>query len=237
MSGIGKHALRRVVALQFGVVEIHQMPHVGGRPPMVDQNRPGALARAHRFRDVRACDIVVVRGLPLLSPIRAAWCEATRLSRLPAGWGVPRLERVVDDLHRAHLLTWEELHESIRCLGRRGRSGTGLMQSIAAEREPGTSTTESRLEDRFAEVLEEAGAAAVAQSGLSFNATTDENNGGSAMNPHPLDADGRSDEYDTAALIEDMREIFRRQTRTFMLTLLAMTLLLMTSTVISHVWS
>ena len=55
------------------------------------------------------------------------------------------------------------------------------------------------------------------------------------MNPHSLDTDDRSGEYDVAALIKDMREVFRRQTRTFMLTLLAMTLLHMTSTVVSHV--
>lgn len=119
-------------------------------------NRSGALSRAHRLRDVRACDVVVVRGLPVLSPVRAAWCEAARLSALPEEWAVPRLERVVDDLHRAHLLTWDELHDSIRCLGRRGRSGTSLMRAIAEGRQPGTSATESRLEDRFVAVLDEA---------------------------------------------------------------------------------
>jgi hypothetical protein len=56
------------------------------------------------------------------------------------------------------------------------------------------------------------------------------------MDPRSLDTDDRSGEYDVAALIKDMREVFRRQTRTFMLTLLAMTLLHMTSTVVSHVW-
>jgi very-short-patch-repair endonuclease len=220
--------LRRLAALQWGVIGIHQMPTVGGdhrwwtnarrngrwdslsrhvlradgAPVTVEQrafagvldagptaflsgdsalawfgvrnrslepvqvgrrrgttNRPGELAHAHRFRDVRACDVAVVRGLPVLSPIRAAWCEAARLSHLPEEWGVPRLERVVDDLHRAHLLTWEQLHESIRCLGRRGRSGTTLMRAIAARRLPGTSPTESRNEDRLEEVLEEVGAA------------------------------------------------------------------------------
>lgn len=44
------------------------------------------------------------------------------------------------------------------------------------------------------------------------------------------------DGYDTGALIRDIREITRRQTRTLMLTLLAMTLLNMASTVVSHVW-
>jgi very-short-patch-repair endonuclease len=220
--------LRRLAALQCGVVGIHQMAHVGGdhrwwtrarrngrweqlsgnvlradgSPDTVEQrafagvldagpaaflfdesalawfgarnrrlepvrigrrrgtsNRPGALAEAHRIRDVRACDVTVVRGLPVLSPIRAAWCEAARLARLPEEWAVPRLERVVDDLHRADLLTWEQLHDSIRCLGRRGRSGTTLMRTIAERRQPGTSATESRNEDRLEEILHEAGAA------------------------------------------------------------------------------
>lgn len=122
-------------------------------------NRSGALSRAHRLRDIRACDVVVARGLPVLSPVRAVWCEAARLAALPEEWAVPRLERVVDDLHRAHLLTWAQLHDSIRCLCRRGRSGTTLMRAIAAERVPGTSATESRLEDRFVEVLGEAAVA------------------------------------------------------------------------------
>ena len=220
--------LRRLAALQFGVIGIHQMAHLGGdhrwwtnarrngrweplskrvlradgtpatgeqrafagvldagpaaflagdsalawfgirnralEPVQVARrrgttNRSGTLSRAHRLRDVRTCDVAVVRGLPVLSPIRAAWCEAARLSSLPEEWAVPRLERVVDDLHRAHLLTWDQLHDSIRCLGRRGRSGTTLMRLIAVERAPGTSPTESRLEDRFVEVLEEVGAA------------------------------------------------------------------------------
>ena len=55
------------------------------------------------------------------------------------------------------------------------------------------------------------------------------------MNPHPPESNSR-DDYGTDALFRDMREIYRRQTRTFMLTLLAVTMLHMTSTVISHVW-
>lgn len=122
-------------------------------------NRPGALSKAHRLRDIRACDVAVVRGLPVLSPVRAVWCEAARLAALPEEWAAPRLERVVDDLHRSGLLTWTELHESIHGLGRRGRSGTSLMRAIALERSPGTSPTESRLEDRFVAVLREDGTA------------------------------------------------------------------------------
>lgn len=122
-------------------------------------NRPGALARVHRLRDVRASDVVVVRGMPVLSPVRALWCEAATLAHLPLEWGVPRLARVADELNRSKLLRWEQLHASIAALGRRGRAGTVLMREIAAGRLPGTSATESRNEDRLEEVLADAQAA------------------------------------------------------------------------------
>lgn len=122
-------------------------------------NRPGALATAHRLRDVRAGDIVVVRGLPVLAPLRAIWAEAARMASLPSEWSLPRVARLLDDLHREGLIRWEELHDSITGLGRRGRAGTTIMRMLAEERQPGTSATESRLEDRFVTVLDNAGAA------------------------------------------------------------------------------
>jgi hypothetical protein len=120
-------------------------------------NRPAILARPHRLRDLRTSDVVVVRGLPVLSPIRLLWWEAGRLAGLPLEWGVPRLERVADELHRAKLVRWDQLHASIRALGKRGRAGTVLMREISVRRQPGTSATESRNEDRLVTVLAEAG--------------------------------------------------------------------------------
>jgi very-short-patch-repair endonuclease len=129
--------------------------HVGRRRGT--SNRAGPLATAHRLRDVRADDVVVVRGLPVLAPLRAVWAEAARLAQLPLEWSVPRVARPLDDLHRAGLVRWEELHDSIAVLGRRGRAGTTIMRQLALERDPGSSATESRLEDRFESVLHEAG--------------------------------------------------------------------------------
>jgi hypothetical protein len=192
--------LRRLAALQLGVIGIHQMPSLGGdhrwwtqarrngrweapshnvlrgdgTPATAEQrafagvldagpsaflfgepamawfglrnrrlepvdigrvrgtsNRPCALARPHRLRDLGPTDVVLVRGLPVLSPIRLLWWEAERLAGLPLEWGVPRLERVADELHRAKLVRWDQLHASIRALGKRGRAGTVLMRESA----------------------------------------------------------------------------------------------------------
>jgi len=130
--------------------------HVGRRRGTT--NRAGALARAHRLRDVGPGDVVVVRGLPVLSPIRLLWWEAAELANLPLEWALPRLVRVADELHRRKLLRWDQLHASIEVLGRRGRAGTVLMRAIADERQPGSSATESRNEDRLTELLAQAAA-------------------------------------------------------------------------------
>jgi hypothetical protein len=79
------------------------------------------------------------------------------LAGLPLEWGVPRLERVADELHRAKLVRWDQLHASIRALGKRGRAGTVLMREIGVERQPGSSVTESRNEDRLVALLADAG--------------------------------------------------------------------------------
>lgn len=120
-------------------------------------NRPATLASVHRLRDVRPGDVLVVRGLPVLSPLRAVWAEAGRHAHQPLEWSVPRVGRALDDLHRAGMVRWDELHESITTLARRGRAGTTIMRELGSERQPGSSSTETRLEDRCAVVLDEAG--------------------------------------------------------------------------------
>lgn len=122
-------------------------------------NRHGALGQAHRLRDVRPCDVLVVRGLPVLAPLRSVWVEAAAVSGLPFEWGVLRAGRFLDDAHRAGLVRWDELHRSVEELGRRGRAGTRIMRALAAARPPGSSATESRNEDRLVRVLADAGAA------------------------------------------------------------------------------
>lgn len=115
------------------------------------------LGVLHRLRDLTEDDIIVIRGVPTVTPIRAIWSEASRYSspRLFER-GVQRVGRLLDNAHRAGLVTWAELHHSIERLARRGRAGTRIMRALADARPPGSSPTESRNEDRFEEILRSA---------------------------------------------------------------------------------
>lgn len=119
-----------------------------------------SLAVVHRLRDVRPHDLVVVRGVPTMAPLRAIWSEASRYSseRLYER-GLQRIGRLLDDAHTRKLVRWVDLHETVDELQRSGRAGTRIMRELAAERPPGSSPTESRNEDRLEEILREAGAA------------------------------------------------------------------------------
>lgn len=112
------------------------------------------LASLHRLRDLSDDDVIVVRGVPTVTAIRAIWSEASRYSspRLFER-GVRLIGRILDDAHVAGLVTWEELHRSIDRLARRGRAGTRIMRELARVRLPGQSPTESGNEDRFEELL------------------------------------------------------------------------------------
>ncbi|MGK2928243.1 MAG: hypothetical protein ACSLFO_01550 [Acidimicrobiales bacterium] len=112
------------------------------------------LAQVHRVRALDARDIIVVRGVPTMAPLRAIWSEASRFSD-PRSFerGVARIGRIIDDAHTKNLVTWEQLHDSVDRLAKCGRAGSRIMRVVANERIPGTSPTESRLEDRFEEVV------------------------------------------------------------------------------------
>lgn len=122
------------------------------------------LAVVHRVRGLEARDIQVVRGVPTVKPLRAIWSEASR-------WADPRthelavrrIGRILDDAHTDGLLTWHDLHASIDRLARRGRAGTTIMRACAVKRPPGSTPTESRLEDRFEEILDRYGAPGLAR--------------------------------------------------------------------------
>ncbi len=116
------------------------------------------LAQVHRLRELRAHDILVVRGVPTETPLRAIWHEAARFSAKPAyEIGLRRVGRLLDTAHVRGLVSWAALHEMVGDISARGRSGTRLMRALADERLPGTSPTESRNEDRFEQILETAG--------------------------------------------------------------------------------
>lgn len=112
------------------------------------------LARVHRLRQLRACDIVTVRGIPTVSPLRAIWSEASRYAS-PRLYevGLRKIGRLLDNAHRRGLVSWEDLHRSIAQLGRRGRAGTRLMRELGRKRQPGSSPTDSRNEDRLEEII------------------------------------------------------------------------------------
>ena len=141
----------------YGVRNRNLVPVAVGRRRGTSNHRVD-LASVHRLRDVRPGDIQVVRGLPVLSPLRAVWAEAARHAHQPLEWSVPRVGLALDHLHRLRLVRWDELHHSLTALATRGRAGTTIMRELARERPPGSSPTESRLEDRFAAVLEQAAA-------------------------------------------------------------------------------
>jgi len=117
------------------------------------------LAHVHRLRDIRAHDVMVARGVATETPLRAIWAEADRYSSQRLfEVGLAKIGRLLDTAHVQGLVTWAALHEAVTDIGERGRGGTRLMRSLAEERSPGTSPTESRNEGRLEELLASAGA-------------------------------------------------------------------------------
>ena len=116
------------------------------------------LGELHELRALRAHHVMVARGVPTETPLRAIWSEAARLSN-PRMFeiGVKRIGRLLDDAHVAKLVTWAALHEMVDDIRERGRAGTTIMRALAADRPPGSSPTESRNEDQFEKVLANAG--------------------------------------------------------------------------------
>lgn len=116
--------------------------------------RPAELGVLHKLRDVRPHDLVVVRGVPTETTLRAIWAEAAQYAAKPRRtMGMQRIGRLLDYAHRLGLVTWAALHESLEDLPERGRSGTVIMRQLAQDRSPGSSPTESRNEDRLEEIL------------------------------------------------------------------------------------
>ncbi len=112
------------------------------------------LGQLHNLRQIRAHDVVVVRGVPTETPLRALWAEAaTFAAPSSVEFGKRRIGRLLDDAHVKGLVTWAALHEMVDDISERGRAGSRIMRELAESREPGSSPTESRNEDRFEEIL------------------------------------------------------------------------------------
>jgi len=132
--------------------------HIAVARPNGLSGTPPALARLHRLRDLRAHDVIVVRGVPTETALRAIWVEAARYATPAlADVGLQKIGRLVDEAHRKGLVTWAALHEMVEALHERGRSGTAIMRACAEERPPGSSPTESRNEEQLEKVLANAG--------------------------------------------------------------------------------
>jgi hypothetical protein len=119
---------------------------------------PATLGELHLLRAVRARDVIVVRGVPTETALRAIWAIAARYAspgRVDIGY--LRIARLLDAANRMNLVTWAALHEAVDDLQQRGRAGTVLMRALAEERLPGTSKNDSRQEVRLEELLDEAG--------------------------------------------------------------------------------
>jgi very-short-patch-repair endonuclease len=122
-------------------------------------NHVPTLGEFHRLRNVRPHDLLAARGIVTESPLRAIWTEAGRFaSPHRFEWGLDKIGHLLDEAHRKHLLTWGALHEMVDEIHQRGLAGTVLMRTLAASRQPGSSPTETRLEDQFEKVLANAGA-------------------------------------------------------------------------------
>lgn len=117
------------------------------------------LAEVHFLRDVRPHDLIVVRGVPTETTLRAIWCEAAMYAS-PARFdiGMKKIGRLLDEANRLKLVTWAGLHEMVEDIHKRGRGGTVLMRALAEERQPGSSATESRNEKQLEDLLAARGA-------------------------------------------------------------------------------
>jgi very-short-patch-repair endonuclease len=116
------------------------------------------LAKLHLLRDVRTHDVVVARGVPTETALRAIWTEAARYAPEPLfEIGCRKIGRLLDEAHVHGLVTWAALDEMVTDIRERGRSGTTVMKTLAEARPPGSSPTESSNEDRLEKVLAGAG--------------------------------------------------------------------------------
>jgi len=119
---------------------------------------PSTLAELHHLRSVRAHDVIVVRGVPTETVLRAIWSIAARCSSPHlVDIGYERIGRLLDAANRMDLVTWAGLHEMVGDIQQRGRAGTVLMRALAEQREPGASHTETRQEGRLEELLDKSG--------------------------------------------------------------------------------
>jgi hypothetical protein len=117
------------------------------------------LAHLHRLRAVRPHDVILVRGVPTETALRAIWSEAARYADPRClDWAAIKVGALLDEANRKGLCTWAGLHDMVDDIRQRGRAGTVLMRALAEARPPGSSPTDSRQEERLEKLLADVGA-------------------------------------------------------------------------------
>ncbi|MDQ3895864.1 MAG: hypothetical protein M3326_01220 [Actinomycetota bacterium] len=141
------------VASHRGAALLHALP---GVEPQAEVTVAAARAPhprgivVHRAAQLGRADTCSVAGIPCTRPARTVIDLA---SVLP----VPALEVVLDDALSRGLLSCAQLRGRIDALGRRGRSGAGLLIDLLAARPRGRPRSQGAFERRVLELLAAAG--------------------------------------------------------------------------------
>jgi len=112
--------------------------------------RGSDLARIHQVRVLPAYWCTELQGIPIVRP------ELLALQIFSVSKDA-RAERLVDNLWSQHLLTGASITQFLDDLGRRGRNGTAGLRRYLADRGADYTPSDSNLESRFRQILEEAG--------------------------------------------------------------------------------
>ncbi len=116
----------------------------------VRNRKPAGLGVVHSTTDLLDTQIADVRGVPIVTPIRAIFDIAGRVHPR-------RLERALDSAWARRLVSYALLHRTLDELATRGRPGIRILRSLAAERPPNYRPPDSNTERRFNEILARAG--------------------------------------------------------------------------------
>ena len=142
VSGQSALALWGLPGFEMEPVEV-----VVARPERTDRV---PFATVHTTIDLRDTHVTDVRGVPVVTPIRAIFDLAGRVHP-------KRVERALDNAWSRRLVNYGVLHRTLAELAKRGRPGTVLMRALATARSRTYRPPESSTEARTNELLTEAG--------------------------------------------------------------------------------
>ena len=112
--------------------------------------RGSDLAQIHPVRALPSQWCTSLEGIPIVRPEFVA-LQIFSVSK------EARAERLVDNLWSQHLLTGASITQFLDDLGRRGRNGTAGLRRYLAARGPNYTPSDSNLESRLRQILQEAG--------------------------------------------------------------------------------